>query len=131
MRESLNIGPTTRLSERSYVKHWNLSFKRAFRVVPGNRRAQAAEMVIKPGGSEGGPDNRHRGADQWLFVVSGQGSALIKGRTMRLVAGSLLFISRGERHEIRNTGRTPLRTLNFYAPPAYDRRGDPLPRGRK
>jgi hypothetical protein len=24
-----------------------------------------------------------------------------------------------------------LRTLNSYAPPAYDRRGEPLPRGRK
>ena len=43
------------------------------RVALGNRRTQAAEMVIEPGGAEGGPDNRHRGADQWLFVVAGTG----------------------------------------------------------
>jgi mannose-6-phosphate isomerase-like protein (cupin superfamily) len=113
------------------LRHIRLRFRRAFRVVPGNRRAQCAEMVLAPGKSEGGPDNRHGGADQWLFVVSGRGEALVKGRTTRLVAGSLLFIAKGERHEIRNTGRAPLRTLNFYAPPAYRRDGEPLPRGRK
>jgi hypothetical protein len=36
-----------------------------------------------------------------------------------------------ERHEIRNTGRAPLRTLNFYVPPAYRKDGNELPRGRK
>ena len=113
------------------MKHTRLALKRAFRVVPGSRRSQAAEMVIAPGKSEGGPGNRHRGADQWLYVVSGKGAAFVKGKRVRLVTGSLLFISRGERHEIRNSGRAPLRTLNFYAPPAYDRKGDPLPRGRK
>jgi hypothetical protein len=39
--------------------------------------------------------------------------------------------ARGERHEIRNTGRVLLRTLNFYVPPAYRKDGEPLPRGRK
>jgi hypothetical protein len=29
-------------------------------------------------------------------------------------ARTLLLIERGEAHEIRNTGRRPLRTLNFY-----------------
>jgi mannose-6-phosphate isomerase-like protein (cupin superfamily) len=48
-----------------------------------------------------------------------------------LRAGTLLLIGRGERHEIRNTGRGLLRTVNVYVPPAYQRSGDPLPRGRK
>ena len=113
------------------MRHQRLKFRSEFRVVPGNRRAQCAEMTIAPGTSEGGPDNRHRGADQWLFVLSGSGAAIGRGRRIRLAAGSLLFIASGERHEIRNTGRAPLRTLNFYAPPAYDRRGEPLTRGRK
>jgi oxalate decarboxylase/phosphoglucose isomerase-like protein (cupin superfamily) len=43
----------------------------------------------------------------------------------------LLLVARRERHEIRNTGRAPLRTLNVYVPPAYTKGGDPLPRGRK
>jgi hypothetical protein len=47
---------------------------------------------------------RHRGADQLLFIVEGHGRARVNKR---------------------------LKTLNVYVPPAYDREGDPLPRGRK
>lgn len=108
----------------------HLRFGRGFSVVLGNARAQAATMVIAPGKSEGGPDNRHRGADQWLFVVSGTGRATLDGKRADLRAGTLLLIERGTTHEIRNTGRAPLRTLNIYVPPAYDDEGNELPRGR-
>lgn len=87
-------------------------------------------MVIEPGDSEGGPTNRHRGADQWLFVVSGTGQARIAGRAYRLREGMLMLIEQGDQHEIRNTGRVPLRTLNFYSPPAYRANGDELPRAK-
>lgn len=105
-------------------------FKKGFRVGLENRRAQAAEMVIEPGDSEGGPDNRHRGCDQWLYVVSGTGVAIVEGKRRPLQAGTLILIERGETHEIRNTGRNLLRTLDLYVPPAYTKSGDPLPRGR-
>jgi len=113
------------------VKRKQLRLGKGFRVVFGNRRSQAAEMVLPPGGAEGGSDNRHRGADQWLFVVSGRGEAIVDGTRHRLSAGSLVFIQRREKHQVRNTGRAPLRTLNFYVPPAYKSSGDPLPRGGK
>jgi mannose-6-phosphate isomerase-like protein (cupin superfamily) len=110
------------------VRH--LRFGKGFSVTLGNTRGQAATMVIPPGDCEGGPDNRHRGADQWLFVVSGTGAAILAGRTHRLKAGSLVLIERGTTHEIRNTGRTALKTLNVYVPPAYRADGEELPRGR-
>jgi mannose-6-phosphate isomerase-like protein (cupin superfamily) len=113
------------------MKQSHLRFGLGFRVALGNSRSQGAAMTLAPGDLEGGPDNRHRGADQWLFVVSGSGVALLNGRRTRLRAGSLVLIERGDRHEIRNTGRTPLRTLNIYVPPAYTTSGDELPRGRR
>ena len=113
------------------MKHSTLRFGQGFRVAIGNRRSQAASMTLGPGDCEGGPDNRHRGADQWLFVQSGSGVAIVNNRRVRLRAGSVVLIERGDRHEIRNTGRTPLRTLNVYVPPAYTKSGDELPRGRK
>ena len=94
-------------------------FDKQFSVVAGNPRSQAAEMVIAPDEHEGGPDNCHPQSDQWMFVVSGSGEAVIEGKPHPLRSGTLLLIERGERHEIRNTGRHPLRTLNFYVPPAY------------
>jgi mannose-6-phosphate isomerase-like protein (cupin superfamily) len=109
----------------------SLRFGKGFRVAFDVRRAQAAEMVLAPGDSEGGPDNFHRGADQWLYVVSGSGVATVEGRRVPLKAGTLLVIERRERHEVRNTGRTLLKTLNFYYPPAFDAGGDPKGPGRK
>ena len=100
-------------------------------MIPGNRASQAAEMVLAPGDAEGDCGNRHRGADQWLYVVSGTGEAMVDGKRHRLRAGSLLLIERREKHQIRNTGRALLRTLNFYSPPAYRKDGNPLPRGKK
>lgn len=113
------------------MKRKTLRFGMGFRVSIGNRRAQAAEMVIEPGDCEGGPDNRHRGADQWLFVVAGRGAATVNGRRVPLREGTLLLIEKGDTHEIRNTGRAPLKTLSVYVPPAYTKSGDELPRGRK
>ncbi len=112
------------------MKRKSLRFGKGFRVALGNRRSQAAEMVLEPGAAEGGPRNRHRGADQWLFVVSGSGVANIKGRRYALKAGSLLLIEHGDQHEIRNTGRELLKTLNIYQPPAYTRSGNELPRAK-
>jgi mannose-6-phosphate isomerase-like protein (cupin superfamily) len=104
-----------------------VQFGKGFRVLLGNRRVQAAHMVIDPGDAEGGPSNRHRTADQWLFVVSGTGVAIMGKRRVRLTAHTLLLIEHGEQHEIRNTGTAPLKTLNFYSPPGYTQGGDELP----
>jgi len=87
-------------------------------------------MVIARGGHEGGPDNRHRGSDQWLYVCSGSGVATVASKRQPLRAGTLLLIERGTAHEIRNTGRGSLVTLNWYVPLAYTKAGDELPSGR-
>lgn len=113
------------------MKRKKLRFGKGFRVVFGNRGAQAAEMVIEPGDGEGGPDNKHQGADQWLFVVEGEGTAIINEKKYRLSAGTLLLIEAGDLHEIKNSGSGLLKTLNFYDPPAYDAKGNRLPAGKK
>lgn len=112
------------------MKRKSLRFGKGFRVAVGNERSQAAEMVLVPGKSEGSAHNRHRGADQWLFVVSGSGRARINGRRYAIAAGTLLLIEHGDEHEITNTGRGLLKTLNFYVPPAYDAKGEELPAGK-
>ncbi len=113
------------------MQHKQLKFGHGFRVVLGDEHSQAAQMTLGPGETEGGPDNRHRGADQWLFVVAGSGEAVVNGRHYPLRAGTLLLIQRGDRHEIRNVGKGPLRTVNIYVPPAYTEEGEELPRGKK
>jgi mannose-6-phosphate isomerase-like protein (cupin superfamily) len=112
------------------LQHKHLQFGHGFRVVLGDKHSQAAQMTLGPGETEGGPENRPRGADQWLYVVRGRGEAVVNGEKQALREGTLLLIQRGDTHEIRNTGRGPLRTLNLYVPPAYTKEGDELPPGR-
>jgi mannose-6-phosphate isomerase-like protein (cupin superfamily) len=113
------------------LKRKHLRFGKGFRIALGNRRSQAAEMVLEPGKAEGDRGNRHRGADQWLYVQSGRGEALVNDKRYPLRAGSLMLIEAGDRHEVRAVGREPMRTLNFYVPPAYDADGEELPRGKR
>jgi mannose-6-phosphate isomerase-like protein (cupin superfamily) len=112
------------------MQYKHLQFGEGFRVVLGDKHSQAAQMTLAAGRTEGGPDNRHRGADQWLFVVGGEGVAIVKGKQVQLREGTLVLIQRGETHEIRNTGREPLKTLNVYVPPGYTSEGDELPAGK-
>jgi len=113
------------------MKHKQLRFGRGFRIAIDQQRAQVAEMVIPPGDQEGDPGNRHKAADQWLFVVSGTGKAVVNGKSVRLQPGTLLLIEHKDQHEVKNTGRGMLKTLNFYCPRAYTKSGEELPAAQR
>jgi len=99
--------------------------RKRFAVLYATRASQAAMMTLAPGTeSNESSANEHAWAEQWLYVVSGTGTARVGRRTVRLRAGSLLLIEKREPHVIR-AGRTRLVTLNVYVPPAYDIHGDP------
>lgn len=76
-------------------------FGRGFKVLLENSKAQVAQMTIG------------------------------RARRVALKRGTLLLVEKGNLHEIRNVGTTPLKTLNFYVPPAYDIAGDERAAGRK
>jgi mannose-6-phosphate isomerase-like protein (cupin superfamily) len=102
-----------------------------FDLLHSSRLTQAAMMTLPPGGvSDEEPSNEHPHSEQWLFVIAGAGEARVGKRRaalrrVRLAAGSLLLIEKGELHQIENTGKRPLRTINFYTPPAYTPDGEP------
>jgi len=110
--------------------------RREFDVLFATRDAQAAMMTLPPGGaSDGSPSNEHPRCEQWLFVLSGSGHAIIgKRRTslrrVPLAENSLLVIEKGELHQIKNASRSPLRTLNLYVPPAYEPDAEPRPEAK-
>ena len=99
----------------------------AFAVLARTRSSQAATMTLAPGAeSNEGSANEHAWAEQWLYVVSGSGTARVGRRTVRLHAGTLLLIEKREPHKIR-AGQARLVTFNVYVPPAYGDDGEPLP----
>lgn len=108
----------------------SLTHAEGFRIAASTNTGQVAEMTLCPGDSTGGPDNSHHGADQWLYVVAGQGRATVNGRQRKLSATTLLLIEKGEVHEIRNTGDDNLQILTFYSPPVYRNASTRLPNGK-
>jgi mannose-6-phosphate isomerase-like protein (cupin superfamily) len=109
------------------MRHVKTGSKRGFfKLLASTDSAQAAMMVLRPGQKSGEEvENEHPNAEQWLFVVSGSGTARVGKRRVALRDNSLLLVEKGEAHQIENTGRRrPLITLNFYVPPAYDDEGE-------
>ena len=74
------------------VSHHNNDFV----VIGTTNRSQAATMVLAPGDSEGGPDNRHDNTDQWVYVIAGTGMAVVNGKQVELNPGTLLLIEAGK-----------------------------------
>ena len=101
------------------MKKITLDPKNFFKVLESTERSQAAEMVLAPGKSTGGPSNKHPDSDQWLYIIEGKGKATIEDRTVKFSSGDLVLIEAGENHEIKNTGEIDLKTFNIYAPKAY------------
>jgi len=102
------------------MKRAHLRFGKGFHPALSNSRAQIATMTLAAGKSEGDAHNRHRGADQWLFVVRGAGVARVNGKRYSLRPGSLLLIERGDEHEIiasRGRLETPTSTCRPATPP--------------
>jgi mannose-6-phosphate isomerase-like protein (cupin superfamily) len=57
----------------------------------------------------------HAEADEFLYVVAGEGSASLEGRQQKLRAGILVFVPRGMPHVLAPTGRNPLIVLSTRA----------------
>jgi mannose-6-phosphate isomerase-like protein (cupin superfamily) len=67
-----------------------------FKVIAQTSRSQAANMVLDAYESTGGPDNKHDNSDQWLYVISGTGKAIVDGKETKISEGTLLLIEAGE-----------------------------------
>ena len=89
------------------MKHTKLSSDQGFHVVRGNRRSQAAEMILAPGETEGGSDNRHRSSDQWVYVVSGTGRAIVKGKRYLLLPGRCCLLNRVKHTKFETLAEAP------------------------
>ena len=83
--------------------------RETFRILAQTRALQAAVMTLPPGESTGEPDNEHPDSEQWLLVLSGTGRARVGRRSAALKEGSLLVVEKRETHQVKNTGRRPVR----------------------
>jgi len=92
----------------------NTAFRR---VLFTAKKMQIVAMSIPPGGDIG--EEKHQRVEQVLFVVEGEGKAVINGVASPFQAGDVVLVTPGVRHDFINTGKTPLKLYTLYAPPNH------------
>lgn len=78
---------------------------------------QLVLMAIEPGEEIG--EEVHPDTDQFFRVEEGKGEVWIDGRWSAIEGDTGIVIPAGARHNIRNTGKKPLKMYTLYAPPQH------------
>lgn len=80
-------------------------------------RCQLVIMSLRPGEDIG--QEVHADEDQLLYAVKGEGVAVIDGKEQKLEKGAIFCVPAGTTHNVRNTGKEPMKIFTVYAPPAH------------
>ena len=92
----------------------------------------AMEIVEAPGG--GPPLHCHSREDEFFYVVEGQLTLFVDGRTLTLAAGQSAFAPRGIPHCFKNRSASPVKFIVLCTPPDLEPffdYGSPCPRAAR
>ncbi len=87
------------------------------RVLYTGHHLQLVLMTIQPGEDIG--EEVHDGIDQFFRFESGTGVVDIDGVENAVGDGSGVIVPSGARHNVRNTGTSPLKLYSIYGPPEH------------
>lgn len=86
------------------------------RVLYTAKNSQLVLMSLFPG-EEIGEETHH--LDQFLRFEAGEGTVVLDGVAHAVADGSAVVVPRGTRHNVMNTGDTPLKLYSLYSPPEH------------
>jgi mannose-6-phosphate isomerase-like protein (cupin superfamily) len=86
-------------------------------VVYTGDNAQLVLMSI-PMGSDIGEET-HPNTDQLLFLVDGEGEAIVAEQTTPFKKNEVVFVPAGTKHNFKNTGDDDLKIFTVYSPPMH------------
>ena len=97
----------------SYIKETeeNQFFRK---VLFTGENSQFVVMDIKPGEDIG--EETHRHVEQTLFLLRGEGKAVLNGEERPFRAGDVVVVTPGTRHNFINLGEVSLKVFTIYAP---------------
>ena len=114
------------LTQREAKSMW-LPGRKSLEIVSGEKGSQAVTLrlveipVPRPGETPRGP-HFHKGFEECIFVMSGEGCTEADSGKHPLKAGDTILIPSGEKHVTRNTGKEPLVLLCFFPVPDISKR---------
>jgi quercetin dioxygenase-like cupin family protein len=94
--------------------------KRIYVVTPNlfGTKAIKGEMIIYPAGTEGS-DHHHEGAEHFMYVLKGHGTAYANERPIPVRKGDLIYYDDFERHWLRSEGNEEMAFVEFFVPGVY------------
>jgi quercetin dioxygenase-like cupin family protein len=110
-----------RLLKQSEAKKLGLPGRTSLEPVSGEIGSRltfriAEVPVAKPGDKPRGP-HRHRGFEECIYVLRGQGMTCAESGEIPIKPGDIVLIPANEKHMTRNTGNEPLVLLCFFPEP--------------
>ena len=87
------------------------------RVLYTGHHLQLVLMTIQPGDEIG--EETHADRDQFFRIEDGEGEAWIEGVRHSVKDDTAVIVPQGARHNIRCTGKKPLRLYTLYGPPEH------------
>ena len=75
-----------------------------------------ATVGMFPPGEPGPPPHVHPHTDEMFYVRSGEATFLLGDREVLVMAGSMVYVPRGMRHTVWNSGEDPIHGLILVSP---------------
>lgn len=76
------------------------------------------EMIIYPPGTQAS-NHHHEGAEHFMYVLKGRGTAWANESPIPVRAGDLIYYADRERHYLRSEGETEMAFVEFFVPGIY------------
>jgi mannose-6-phosphate isomerase-like protein (cupin superfamily) len=73
-------------------------------------------LRVEPG-STVKPAHSHPDGEELIYVIEGTGKVFVDGEVRALEPGTAVLFPRGSIHMVRNSGRTEMKVICFFAPP--------------
>jgi len=80
-------------------------------------RCSLAEELLPPGRAV--TPHHHRELEEIYYILSGSGLMTVGHESVRVRVGDAIYVPRGQRHTLENTGSEPIRLLVACGPAFY------------
>ena len=87
------------------------------KVLYTGKHMQLVLMTLQAGEEIG--SEVHEGHDQFFRIEEGEGEVVIDGKTTPIKDDDAIIVPAGARHNVINTGSSPLRLYTLYGPPEH------------
>ena len=87
------------------------------RVLYTSAQMQLVLMALQPGEEIG--EETHEDGSQFIRVEKGNGEVWIDGNRTRIGSDMAIVVPAGASHNIKNTGKEPMKLYTLYAPPEH------------